>query len=122
MLTRFLELDRPLRSRSQEMALLGVRKAQVKLAAYYLHVGEVEKAKTIANDMEAEPRERLLAIRSALETVVSKDFWEIIDRGRNFEFMPEGQRACLQTFFDWLGVEQGSVSPTDGVAPELPGG
>src|SRR5690606_24318585 len=32
MLENFLELDRPLRVRSQESALLGVRKAQVKLA------------------------------------------------------------------------------------------
>lgn len=103
-LRMFLELDRPLRVSSQETALLGVRKAQVKLAAYYLSQGSEDKARLIAKDMEREPAERLLSIRRALENVTSKDFWEIIDRGRNFEYMPEGQRARLAEFFGWLSV------------------
>jgi hypothetical protein len=103
-LKMFLELDRPLRVSSQETALLGVRKAQVKLAAYYLSQGAEEKARLIAKDMESEPAERLTSIRRALESVTSKDFWEIIDRGRNFEFMPEKQRARLAEFFGWLNV------------------
>ena len=103
-LRMFLELDRPLRVSSQETALLGVRKAQVKLAAYYLSQGAEEKARLIAKDMETEPPERLTSIRRALESVTSKDFWEIIDRGRNFEFMPEKQRARLAEFFGWLNV------------------
>ena len=101
MLENFLELDRPLRVRSQESALLGVRKAQVKLATYYLLKGEEAKARTIAKDMEAEPQDRLMAIRHSLEQVTSKDFWEIIDRGRNFEYMPPAQREHLATFFAW---------------------
>jgi hypothetical protein len=106
-LRMFLELDRPLRVSSQETALLGVRKAQVKLAAYYLSQDSeksAEKARLIAKDMASEPLERLSSIRKALEGVTSKDFWEIIDRGRNFEFMPEKQRARLAEFFGWLGV------------------
>jgi hypothetical protein len=101
MLSYFLELDRPLRVSSQESALLGVRKAQVKLAAYYLTRGEEEKARRISRDMETEPADRLLSIRRALERVESKDFWEIIDRGRNFEYMPPAQRARLVDFFSW---------------------
>jgi hypothetical protein len=54
--------------------------------------------------MENEPAERLASIRRALENVTSKDFWEIIDRGRNFEYMPPGQRARLGEFFGWLKV------------------
>ena len=104
MLAQFLELDRPLRVSAQESALLGVRKAQVKLAAYYLMRGAEEKARLISRDMEHEPLERLRSIRLALERVTSKDFWEIIDRGRNFEYMPPPQRACLSTFFGWLNV------------------
>jgi len=103
-LRMFLELDRPLRVSSQETALLGVRKAQVKLAAFYLSQGAEEKARLIAKDMESEPADRLTAIRRALESVTSKDFWEIIDRGRNFEYMPDKQRARLSEFFGWLGV------------------
>lgn len=104
MLDSFLKLDRPLRTRSQESALIGVRKAQVKLAAYYLSRGERAKAERIAKDMSHEPQERLWAIRDALMQVHSKDFWEIVDRGRNFEFMPAAQRECLPEFFDWLGL------------------
>jgi hypothetical protein len=104
MLEYFLELDRPLRVKSQESALLGVRKAQVKLAAYYLTQGEEERAKLISRDMQAEPADRLLQIKAQLENVTSKDFWEIIDRGRNFEYMPPRQRACMAKFFAWLDV------------------
>jgi hypothetical protein len=104
MLSQFLELDRPLRTSAQESALLGVRKAQVKLAAYYLMKGFEDKARLISRDMEREPPARLLSIRQALEAVTSKDFWEIIDRGRNFEYMPPPQRACLTTFFGWLKI------------------
>jgi hypothetical protein len=102
MLDEFLELDRPLRVRSQEKALLGVRKAQVKLAAYYLAHGNEGKARTICADMRDEPADRLLHIHEQLERVESKDFWEIIDRGRNFEFMPEEQRRQLKVFFSWF--------------------
>jgi hypothetical protein len=110
MLSLFLSLDRPLRSSSQESALLGVRKAQVKLAAFYLMRGEEKKARLISHDMEHEPVERLTSIRRALENVTSKDFWEIIDRGRNFEYMPPAQRACLAKFFAWLNIEGEPVS------------
>ncbi len=120
MLKNFLELDRPLRVRSQESALLGVRKAQVKLAAYYLLKGEEAKAHTISEDMRAEPEERLMAIRDSLQQVTSKDFWEIIDRGRNFEFMPPAQREHLPTFFSWLlgpdAVKPASKQPPAGKA------
>ena len=102
MLDQFLDLDRPLRSEKQESALIGVRKAQVKLAAYYLSKGEDAKAKQIADDMALEPSARLEQVRASLETVTSKDFWEIIDRGRNFEYMPPEQRTQLPKFFTWL--------------------
>ncbi len=112
MLEDFLELDRPLQVRSQEKALLGVRKAQVKLAAYYIAAGQTDKARTIAKDMKDEPPDRLFAIRQQLEGVRTKDFWEIIDRGRNFEFMPEAQRNTMAEFFDWLGIDAASPPPS----------
>jgi hypothetical protein len=115
MLKEFLDLDQPLLERSQEKGLLGVRKAQVKLASYYLFTKHEAKARTICKDMENEPRERLIAIRQQLESVTSKDFWEIIDRGRNFEFMPAEQRECMKTFFSWLSID-GAVSQKKPVA------
>jgi hypothetical protein len=97
-----LDLDRSAEERGQEQALKGVRKAQVKLAAYYMAAGEQEKAGRIRDDMKHEPRERLRAIRDELERIESKDFWEIIDRGRNFEYMPPEQKKHLRDFFSFL--------------------
>jgi hypothetical protein len=112
MLAQFLDLDRPLRSQSQESALLGVRKAQVKLAAFYLWKGHEHKARMIADDMSHEPRTRLDQIRASLEGVTTKDFWEIIDRGRNFEYMPPEQRAQMATFFAWLEGDRPTELPS----------
>ena len=111
-LAELLELDRPAHARSQDRGLLGVRKAQVKLAAYYLEAGEEAKARLIADDMKDEPKERLRAIREQLERVTSKDFWEIIDRGRNFEYMPPPQRAQTAKFFAWLDPPAASTEAT----------
>jgi hypothetical protein len=105
MLELFLELDQPLRARKQEVGLQGIRKAQVKLACYYLDAGEEGRARRIARDMRAEPPDRLASIREQLERVESKDFWEIIDRGRNFEYMPPRQRGRMATFFAWIEEE-----------------
>jgi hypothetical protein len=84
---------------------LGVRKAQVKLAAYYILTHQKDLARSIANDMREEPLERLRQVRRQLENVADKDFWEITDRGRNFEYLPPKQRACLAEYFSWLKVE-----------------
>lgn len=113
MLAQFLELDQPLQVQSQEKGLLGVRKAQVKLAAYYLSKGEEHKARRIADDMKDEPHRRLVVIRDQLRRVVSKDFWEIIDRGRNFEYMPDNEREQMDVFFRWLGLD----TDLEGVRP-----
>lgn len=103
MLAMFLELDQPLRLKRQEAGLQGIRKAQIKLACYYLAAGADEPAARIAADMAGEERERLRVIREQLESVKTKDFWEIIDRGRNFEYMPPRQKDQMQRFFAMLG-------------------
>jgi hypothetical protein len=111
LLKDFLELDRAPFVRGQERALLGVRKAQVKLAAYYLASGQEERARAIALDMHDEPPERLIAVFRELGNVESKEFWEIIDRGRNFEYMPDEHRVQLATFFGWLGIRSAQAKP-----------
>jgi hypothetical protein len=102
MLGMFLELDQPLRAKRQEAGLQGIRKAQIKLACYYLAVGADDRANRIATDMAGEDRDRLKVIREQLGRVESKEFWEVIDRGRNFEYMPPRQRQQMDKFFDML--------------------
>jgi predicted membrane protein DUF2254 len=118
-LDTFLELDRTTARRSEERALMGVRKAQVKLAAYYLMKDDREKARLVYHDMEHDPPERLHAIRDELERVETKDFWEIIDRGRNFEFMPPRQKKAMRRFFTWFdGIESKVVATPTPAAPD----
>jgi hypothetical protein len=101
-LAMFLELDQPLRVKRQESGLQGVRKAQVKLACYYLAAGITDRAARIAADMTGEDRERLRSIRDQLARVESKKYWEIIDRGRNFDYMPPRQKEQMDRFFAML--------------------
>jgi Predicted membrane protein (DUF2254) len=109
MLSMFLQLDQPMRIKRQDSALQGVRKAQVKLACYYLAVGAVSRAQRIADDMIDEDSARLGQIKEQLAGVQSKEFWEIIDRGRNFEYMPPTQRTQLPAFFEMLDRSQTSA-------------
>lgn len=100
----FLDLDRPSPERGKDKTLKGVRKAQVKLASYYVQTGAEAEARRIMHDMMSEPRERLLAIRDELCRVTSKYFWEIVDRGRNFEYLPPAQKEAMLRFFSWMGI------------------
>ena len=109
LLTLLLALDQEVRQKRQEASLQGVRKAQVKLACYYLSVGAENRARRIADDMSNESAERLCSIRDQLQAVETKDFWEIIDRGRNFEYMPSHQRGELARFFSWLDLPSDSA-------------
>jgi hypothetical protein len=43
----------------------------------------------------------LASIRDQL-TRISKEFWEIIDRGRNFEYMPPKPKEQMDRFFALL--------------------
>ena len=114
MLAMFLELDQPLRAKRQEAGLQGIRKAQIKLACYYLAAGAEIRARKIADDMAGEDRDRLKLIREQLGRVESKEFWEIIDRGRNFEYMPPRQREQMEKFFAMLpAVAPKPRPPTD---------
>jgi hypothetical protein len=113
-LDHFLDLDRPLARGERDAALAGVRKAQAKLGAYYLLRGKTVMAARVRDDMRKEPAGRLRMIRDELLRVESKDFWEIIDRGRNFEYMPGEQRAKLKDFFAFLDEPaEGPREPAD---------
>jgi len=114
MLAMFLELDQPLRLRRQESGLQGIRKAQIKLACYYLATGAEDRATRIAADMAGEDRDRLRSIHEQLLRVESKEFWEIIDRGRNFEYMPPRQKEQMARFFAML---DGSATPRPPATP-----
>jgi hypothetical protein len=109
MLAMLLELDQPLRL--QDSGLQGIRKAQIKLACYYLVAAADERAARIAADMADEDRERLRSLCAQLRGVESKEFWEIIDRGRNLEYMPPRQKDQLDRFFAMLDAAPPAAIP-----------
>lgn len=106
----FLEVD-PKTSEGdvQETSLRGVRKAQLKLATYYLHVGAEALARRIWEDMREDRADRLGSIRDELLDVHSKDFWEISDRGGNFDYLPPERKEKLRVFFGWFRDTSGEL-------------
>jgi hypothetical protein len=100
-----LEVDKEPESQAQEKSLRGVRKAQAKLASFYLvskdKRGEAY-ARQIYEDMRDEQPERLRSICDELLRVESKDFWEVIDRGTNFDYVDATRKAQLKVFFSWF--------------------
>jgi hypothetical protein len=100
----FLEVDKESESDVQEASLRGVRKAQIKLATYYLLQGDEASAREVHRDMLAEKPDRLASIRDELLAVQSREFWEISDRGQNFDYLSPERKAKMITFFEWFGA------------------
>ena len=51
---------------------------------------------------QSEWNARMTSIREQLTRVETKEFWEIIDRGRNFEYMPPKQKEQMAKFYALL--------------------
>lgn len=104
-LRAFLEIDKEAETKAEEKTLRGVRKAQVRLATYYLQRGAVQQARQIHEDMRAERPERLASIREELSAVTAADFWEVTDRGINFDYLDEARKQRLHEFLRWFEPE-----------------
>jgi len=99
-----LDAEEPARGYNQLRGLKGVRKAQAKLAVYYISVGAEANARMIAADMRHDSPGLQQSIRDDLARAESPHFWEIVDRGTNFEYLPENERVQLDVFFSWLAT------------------
>jgi hypothetical protein len=99
LLRRFLEIDKEAETSAEEKALRGVRKAQAKLASFYLLRGHAPHARLIYQDMAQESPERLRSIRDEMLSVTSKEFWEVVDRGENFDYIDDARKEKLREFF-----------------------
>jgi hypothetical protein len=99
LLAILLDIDKEAETTAQERALRGVRKAQAKLAAYYLVHDMTARARAIHDDMAHESPERLRSIRDEMLSVTSKQFWEVVDRGTNFDYLDDTRKEKLREFF-----------------------
>jgi hypothetical protein len=123
LLGTFLEIDKEAEDSTQERALRGIRKAQAKLAAYYLLREMSGPARRIFHDMALETTDRLRSIRDELLSVTSKDFWEVTDRGTNFDYVDDARKAHLRQFFDWFpDLGEPNLPVPHRVAPSGPAG
>ena len=86
-----------------QINLRGVRKAQLKLASYFLLHENETLAREVFNDMKDERPERLASIRDELLNVHSREFWEVSDRGVNFDYLSGERKNQLLSFFEWFG-------------------
>lgn len=100
LLACLLDLDKGAETPAQEKSLRGVRKAQAKLAAYYLLRDRPHLAARIASDMALESVDRLRSIREEMLSVTAKAFWEVTDRGTNFDYLDDARKERLRGFFD----------------------
>jgi hypothetical protein len=99
LLAIFLEIDKEAETTAEEKALRGVRKAQAKLATFYLLRGHDAHARAIYQDMAQESPERLRSIRDEMLAITSKHFWEVVDRGTNFDYIDDARKEKLREFF-----------------------
>lgn len=98
----FLAVDERAETQEQEKTLRGVRRAQVKLATTYLRHDREDLARTISEDMSDEPPERLASIWNELRKLDTREFWEVNDRGSNFDYLTPEQKRQLPVFFGWF--------------------
>ena len=98
----FLKVDRESDEEDHEDSLRGVRKAQVKLASYFLVHGAEARARLVFEDMSSEEPMRLASIRDELFSVHSPEYWEVTDRGSNFEYLSPERKRTLNVFFGWF--------------------
>ncbi len=103
LLETFLRVDDSAGAGS-EATLRGVRRAQVKLACTYLLHGSESHARRIQTDMKNEPAERLRGVWQELAALRTREFWEVNDRGSNFDYLTEEQKLQLPLFFSWFPV------------------
>jgi hypothetical protein len=99
LLGHFLDVDKVNELGEEEQALRGVRKAQMRLGTFYLGSGASNHADRIAADMRGEKAERLASIRSELLNVTDREFWEVTDRGVNFDFLDQNRKEKLDDLF-----------------------
>jgi len=122
-LAEFLEVDRPAETVEQEDTLRGVRKAQIKLATYYLSENENRLAEMIADDMKDEPRHRMESIKKEIESIKEPTFWELDDRGYVFDYLEPVRRSYLNSFYEIYEVKSGCsprISPRTKSKPREP--
>ncbi len=113
-----LRLDQDPESEQQEATLRGIRKTQVRLAAYFLSCNREDWARLIYQDMQHEPLARLQIIRQELLSTPA-EFWEFTDRGENFYYLEPALQPYAEQFLGWFQGLTASVEGLESAAGSL---
>ena len=98
----FLSFDDVFGNQSHPIAKAGIRKAQLIFAAYlFSHKAAPSIIQNVVQVFEKqETYLSMVGFKDQLLGVKNKKFWEVTDRGINFEYMNEEQKKSLQEFFE----------------------
>lgn len=110
LLDLLLELDQEIREEFQEDSLVGVRRAQLKLATKLLDCGEQQRAFRICKDIRDEKPERIEELIEQLQTENRKEYWEFTDRGVNFAYLEPELQPYLNILAEQIGKTGGGNS------------
>lgn len=105
LLACLLNLDMEIKEESleaEQASLLGVRRAQMQLATYFLMQGDEVRARLIAHDLRSERIERLERLRQGMLVDERPHFWELSDFGVNFGYLAPERRDHLARLFELL--------------------
>jgi hypothetical protein len=83
--------------------LAGVKKAQAKLASYFLLAGEAEPAEVIGRTFNGLAPAFIHAVADDMLHVRRERYWEVNERRINLDYVPDPQREKLREFFESLG-------------------
>lgn len=82
--------------------LPGVKKAQALLGGYFMLLEDREAVDAIRAGFSGLEARFIREIADDLLQVTREKFWEITERGRNIEYVPEDQRNKLREFFELI--------------------
>jgi hypothetical protein len=97
--------------RSPTTSLL--QKAILALGAFQLEQGQRELARDLASGLGHIDPKQLSRLVADLAEVTDPQFWELTDRGVNFEYVEEGPRARLADFVALATAEDGRTETTE---------
>jgi hypothetical protein len=95
LLDRLLQLDQEIKDEHHEKSLLGVRRTQMQLATLFLKLGQSDRAHRIIDDLSSERLDRLERLRASLMHEDREQYWELTDRGLNFNYLAPDRRPYL---------------------------
>ncbi|PCI27516.1 MAG: hypothetical protein COB67_08390 [SAR324 cluster bacterium] len=109
----FMQLEDTVDKKKDWLALMGVRKSQLILAAYLFSKGEETLVRIVVEDLKNESFDNLIKWRDMLLSLKDKKFWEITDRGINFEYIDEEQKKSLELFYKTYILSQPQAFSTN---------